>query len=125
MKPALTDVRLRVRDKLVTRMGPEVPEPLLRGMCSALAILALDPSEALSLIAGSDPTAVVRCCKLLASLARRFAEEIALLQEACRSMLEEARARGLRGAALDAWCATRLDMELVGHPRRRRVKMPG
>jgi hypothetical protein len=122
--PTCADVQLRVRHKLVTMMGTEVPEPLLRGMCSALAILALAPSEALSVIAGSDPTAVARGRKLLACVARRFAEELALVEETCMGMLEEARARGLRGAALDAWCVTRLDTELIGHPRRRRVKTP-
>jgi hypothetical protein len=122
--PTFADVRLRVRHKLVTMTSTEVPEPLLRGMCGALATLVLDPSEAISRIASSDPTAMAGRGECLASVVRRFAEELALLGEACAGVQEEARARGLRGVALDAWCVTRLNTEFIGHPRRRRVKTP-
>jgi hypothetical protein len=122
--PTCADVQLRVRHKPVTLTGTEVPEPLLRGMCGALATLVLDPSEALSRIASSDPTAMAGRGELLASVVQRFDEELARLEEACVGVQEEARARGLRGVALEAWCVTRLNTEFMGHPRRRRVKTP-
>jgi len=122
--PTFADIQLRVRHKLATIMGTEAPEPFLRGMCGALASLVLDPSEAIPRIASIDPTARAGHSELLASIVQRFAEELALLEEACTGVQEEARARGLRGGALDAWCVTRLNTEFIVHPRRRRVKTP-
>ena len=108
--PTCADAQLRVRHKLVTITGTEAPEPFLRGMCGALATLVLDPSEALSRIASSDPSARAGRGELLASVVQRFAEELALLEEACAGVQEEAKARGLRGVARRA-AAPPIDVE--------------
>jgi hypothetical protein len=50
-------------------------------------------------------------------------EELMLLEEACRQLQGAAHARGLRGAASDAWCVARLNTEFIGHARRRGTRV--
>jgi hypothetical protein len=69
----------------------------------------------------TDPAFVARSDQILELAARHFAVELALLEVACHQVQAAAQARGLRGAALDAWCATRLNTEFIGHPRSRRA----
>jgi hypothetical protein len=70
----------------------------------------------------TDPTFVAQSDQILEHAARDFAEELMLLEEACHQLQAAAQARGLRGAASDAWCITRLNTEFIGHPGPRHAK---
>jgi hypothetical protein len=83
--------------------------------------MVMDPSGGLTRASSTAPAFVAQSDQILEHAARHFAEELMLLEEACLQVQEAARARRLRGAALDAWCATRLNTEFIGHPRSRRA----
>jgi hypothetical protein len=123
--PTLAELRRQVRHKLMAMArleGPEqVPEEVLRGHCVLLATMAMDPSGVLTRASSTDPRFVFHCDHIMAYLAQDFAEELGLIEQACVRLQAEAHARRLRGAALEAWCATRLHTEFIGRPRRRRV----
>ena len=119
--PTLTDLRRQVRHRLMALAhleGPEqVPEPVLRGHCVLLATLVMDPSGVLTRASSTKPTFVAQSDQILEHAAHSFAEELALLEEACHQLQAAADARGLRGAAADAWCVSRVNAEFIGHPR--------
>jgi hypothetical protein len=121
--PTLAELRCQVRHTLMAMANLEepeqVPETVLRGHCVLLATMVLDPAGVLTRTSSTDPTFVAQSDQILEHAARDFAEELALLQEVYRDLYAAARARGLRGAALDAWCATRVNTEFLGHPRGR------
>lgn len=123
--PTLAELRRQVQHKLMAMAGlarPEqVPEPALHGHCVLLAAMVMDPSGVLARASSTDPAFVARSDQILELAARHFAVELALLEVACHQVQAAAQARGLRGAALDAWCATRLNTEFIGHPRSRRA----
>jgi hypothetical protein len=123
--PTLTELRRQVRHRLMALAnleGPEqVPEPVLRGHCVLLATMVMDPSGVLTRASSTKPTFVAQSDQILEHAAQHFAEELALLEEACHQLQAAADARGLRGAAADAWCVARVHTEFIGHPRRRRA----
>jgi hypothetical protein len=123
--PTLTELRRQVQHTLMAMAGlkqPEqVPEPVLRGHCALLATMVMDPSGVLTRASSTDPAFVAQSDQILEHAARHFAEELALLEEACHQVQAAAQAQGLRGGALDAWCAARLNTEFIGHPRSRRA----
>jgi hypothetical protein len=116
--PTFADIRRRVRDGATDLLGGKIDEQTLRGCCAVLAALAINPAKLRTRPMrpggpeGDD---------LIAHTALYFAEELALLEEACGRLDEEAVARGLRGTARDAWCAARVNTEFIGRPRRRRA----
>jgi hypothetical protein len=119
--PTLTELRRQVRHRLMAMAnleGPEqVPEPVLRGHCVLLATMVMDPSGVLTRASSTKPTFVAQSDRILEHAAQHFAEELALLEEACHQLQAAADARGLRGAASDAWCVSRVNTEFIGHPR--------
>jgi hypothetical protein len=123
--PTLAELRRQLRHTLMAMAGLErpeqVPEPVLRGHCALLATMVMDPSGVLTRTSSTDPTFVAQSDQILAHAAQHFAEELMLLEEACHQLQAAAQARGLRGAASDAWCVTRLNTEFIGHPRSRRA----
>jgi hypothetical protein len=118
--PTLAEIRRRVHHKLASMAGLEVPENGLRGHCILLATMTMNPSGVATRTSSTDPTFVAQSDQILEHATQYFAEELGLLAEACVRVQEEAEARGLRGAALDAWCATRLHTEFIGSPIRPR-----
>jgi hypothetical protein len=123
--PTLTELRRQVRHRLMALANLErpeqVPEPVLRGHCVLLATLVMDPSGVLTRASSTEPTFVAQSDRILEHAAHSFAEEIARLEEACHQLQATADARGLRGAAADAWCVARVNTEFTGYPRRRRA----
>jgi hypothetical protein len=119
--PTLAELRRQVRHKLMAMVDLEepeqVPEEVLRGHCVLLATMVLDPSGVLTRTSSTDPTFVAQSDRILERAARDFAEELARLDEAYQDLYTAARARGVRGAALESWCATRVNTEFLGHPR--------
>lgn len=119
--PTLTELRRQVRHRLMALAhleGPEqVPEPVLRGHCVLLATLVMDPSGVLTRASSTHPTFVAQSDRILEHAARYFAEELMRLEEACHQLQAAADARGLRGAAADAWCVSRVNTEFIGYPR--------
>jgi hypothetical protein len=123
--PTLANLRGQVRHRLMALANlerpEEVPEPVLRGQCVLLATLVMDPSGALTRASSTHPTFVAQSDQILEHAAHYFAEELMRLEEACYQLQAAADARGLRGAAADAWCVARLNTEFIGHPRRWRA----
>jgi hypothetical protein len=120
--PTFAEIRRHVRHKLASTAGQEDFRLLLRGHCALLATLALDPSGVMTRTTSTDPRFVAHCDHIMAYLVRDFAEELELLGAAYASVEEEARARGLEGGALQAWCFARLKTEFIGAPLHRRAK---
>jgi hypothetical protein len=123
--PTLAELRRRVRHTRMPIAGLErpepVPEPVLRGYGALLATMVMDLSGVLIRVSRSDPTVVAQSDQVLEHAARHVAEALARLEEACHQLQAAAQARGLRGAASDAWWVARLNAEFIGHPRRRRA----
>src|SRR5262247_2494883 len=95
--PTLADIRRQVRDKVTALLGLEVSEDTLIACCSVLAILVISPSKARIRLMCLDPRLkyldVAVCDDILEDLADSFAEELALLEAACRRLDQEAAAR--------------------------------
>jgi hypothetical protein len=117
--PTFADIRRQVHAGATDLLGREIDEQALRGCCAMLAAMVIKPSK---LRADRMYLDVPEYDDIIKYTGLYFAEELALLKEACRHVDQEAVARGLRGSALAAWCVRRLNTEFIGWPSRRRAR---